>query len=208
MKRFSTISLFLILTISVVAQVSDEALLRKNFDSYKTFYNNGNGEEAVKFVDSRTIKYYDDIAEIIKNADSLKVESLSLLDKTMVLTIRHTVSKENILAFNGKTLLIYTINHGVNDKRTTIGFTIGKVTIDNNSAKGQVTVLGKDSPYFLNFYKEKGDWKFDLTSSFPITFQAMQKLADQLGGPNKMIFASLKLITGKAPGRDIWHPVK
>ena len=92
MIRTLTLTFFFLITISVFGQESDEELVRKSFDSYSKSLLNNNAEDVIKFVDSRTIKYYSDILDLVKNADSTKVESLSLLDKMMVLAISYNVS--------------------------------------------------------------------------------------------------------------------
>lgn len=207
MIRTITLIFFFILTFSVFGQVSDEELVRKSFDNYSKSLLDNNEEDVIKFVDSRTIKYYSDILDLVINADSTKVEALSLIDKMMVLTIRHRVSKENILSFNGEKLLIYAIKNGMIDKSGAANISIGKVSIDNDFAKGQLISYGQESPYFLHFYKE-GQWKFDLTSTFPIAIPVLQKMADELGGSNKFIFAALKQLTGKSPSHDIWDPIR
>ena len=77
--------LFLLLTGELTyGQKSEEKLVKKSFDNYKTSILNDKGEKAVKYVDSRTIKFYSDILELVKTADSTKVETLSILDKLMV----------------------------------------------------------------------------------------------------------------------------
>jgi hypothetical protein len=207
MIRTITLIFFFILTISAFGQESDEELVRKSFDSYSKSLVDNNGEDVIKFVDSRTIKYYSDILDLVKNADSTKVEALSLIDKMMVLTIRHRVSKEDILSFNGEKLLIYAIKSGMIDKGGAANISIGKVTIDNDFAKAQLISYGQESPYFLHFYKE-GQWKFDLTSTFSIAIPVLQKMADEFGGSDKFILVALKQLTGKSPGHDIWHPIR
>jgi len=207
MKSNLTILVLFILTNFVVAQDNDLGLIRKNFDSYKTFLYNGNGGEAANLVDSHTIKYYGDIIELVKNADSLKVESLSLWDKIMVLTVRQRVSKENILNFDGKALLIHAINNGMIDKNGAGSFTLGDVTVDKNSAKGQLIFKGTGSPYFLNFYKESGQWKYDLTSSFPIFIPALQKLVTEFGERGS-IDLMLSAVKGNKQCQNVWIPIR
>jgi len=207
MKSILTILFLFILTNLVVAQENEAELIRKNFDSYKAFLYNGKGGEAANLVDSHTIKYYGDIIELVKNADSLKVESLSLLDKIMVLIVRQRVSKENILNFDGKALLIHAINNGMIDKSSAGSFTIGDITVDNNFAKGQIIANGTGSPLFLNFYKENGQWKFDLTSLFPICIPALQKLVKELG-ERGFINAMLSAGTGNKLSQNVWRPIR
>jgi hypothetical protein len=207
MKSNLTILFFFILTNLLVAQENEVGLIRKNFDSYKTFLCNGNGGEAANLVDSHTIKYYGDIIELVKNADSLKVESLSILDKIMVLIVRQRVSKENILNFDGKALLIHAINNGMIDKNGAGSLTIGDVTVNNNSAKGQLIFNGTGTPYFLNFYKENGQWKYDLTSSFPIFIPALQKLVTEFGERGS-IDLMLSAVKGNKQCQNVWIPIR
>jgi hypothetical protein len=207
MKSIATILFLFILTNLVVAQENEAELIRKNFDSYKAFLYNGNGGEVANLIDSQTIKYYGDIIELVKNADSLKVESLSLLDKITVLLVRQSVSKENILTFDGKALLIHAINNGMIDKTSARSFTIGDITVDNNFAKGQIIANGTASPLFLNFYKENGQWKFDLTSLFPIGIPALQKLEKELG-ERGFIDAMLSAGNGNKQSQNVWRPIR
>jgi hypothetical protein len=207
MKSILIIMFFFILTNLVVAQENDVELIRKNFDSYKAFLYNSNGVEAANLVDSHTIKYYSNIIELVKDADSLKVESLPLLDKIMVLIVRQKVSAENILKFDGTALLIHAINNGMINKKSEGSFTIGDITVENNFAKTQIIFNGVKSPYFLNFYKESGQWKYDLTSSFPISLPAIEKLTNEIGERG---FINLMLSYGNRENanQNVWMPVR
>ena len=65
--------LFLLVTGQLTyGQKSEEKLVKKSFDNYKTSILNDKGEKAVKYIDSRTIKYYSEILELVKTADSVK----------------------------------------------------------------------------------------------------------------------------------------
>ena len=207
MKSILTILFFFILTNLVVAQDNEVELIRKNFESYKAFLYNSNGVEATNLVDSHTIKYYSDIIELVKNADSLKVESLPLLDKMMVLVVRQRVSVENILKFDGTALLIHAINNGMIDKNNIGSFTIGDITIENNFAKAQIIFNGIKSPYFLNFYKESGQWKYDLSSSFPIGLPAIEKLTKEIG-ERGLINLMLSYGNQENTNKNVWMPVR
>ena len=208
-KTFTLLVLFFALINVALGQKVEQDLVRKVFDSYKSAILNDKGEEAVKFVDSRTIKYYNDILDVVKNADSAKVENHSILDKIMVFSIRHRTSKEDILSFDGKSLLIYAIKSGMVGKNSVANNSIGDVTIDGNFAKGQFVVSGQKAPFYFHFYKEDQQWKIDLTSLFPISTSALKKMADDSGkNENDYIFGLLEMITGTKPGKEIWQPIK
>jgi len=210
MKRtLSLLTLFFAIVISVCGQKGEEELVRKAFDSYKSAILNDKGDDAVKFIDSRTIKYYDDILDLVKNADSANVETLSILDKLMVFSIRHRASKEDILSFDGKALLIFAIKSGMVGKNSVANNSIGEVTINGNFSKGQFVVNGQKAPLYLHFYKEDKQWKIDLTSLFAVSTSAFKKMADDSGqNENEYLFDLLEMITGKKPGPGIWQPLR
>jgi len=210
MRKTLTILTLLPALINVAfGQKGEQDLVRKAFDSYKSAILNDNGDVAVKFVDSRTIKYYNGIVDLVKNADSAKVETLSILDKLIVFTIRHRTSKEDILSFDGKSLLIYAIKSGMVGKNSVVNNSIGDVTIDGNFAKGQFVVSGQKAPFNLHFYKEDQQWKIDLTSLFSVSTIAFKKMADDSGqNENDYLFGLLEMITGTKPGPGIWQPIQ
>lgn len=206
-KLFGLLVLFLAGQL-VYGQKSEEKLVQKAFDNYKTAILNDKGEEAVRYVDSRTINYYSDILDLVKTADSTKIETLSILDKLMVFSVRHRTSIENVLSFDGESLLVYAIRSGMVGKNSVANNSIGEVEIENDFAKGQFIANGQKAPFYFHFYKENGQWKIDLTSLFQVTTMALGKMADDSGqGQNEYIFSLLEMITGKQPGAEIWKPI-
>ena len=208
-KTINILVLLLVLTTSCNGQKNEEKLVREAFDNYKSAILNDKGNEAVEYVDSRTIRYYSDILELVKNADSTQVSSLSLLDKLMVFSIRHSTSKEEILSFDGKKLLVYAINSGMVGKNSVSNNLVGDVTIDNKFAKGQLIANGQKAPFYFHFYKEDGQWKIDLTSIFSVSTMAFKKMVDDSGqNENEYLFSLLEMLTGKKPRQEIWEKVK
>lgn len=207
--RFFGILIFLFAGQQAGAQKSEGSLVKKSFDSYKTLILNDKGDEAVKYVDTRTIKYYGDILKLVKSADSTTVETLSILDKLMVFSIRHRTSKEDILNFDGKSLLVYAIKSGMVGKNGVVNNSIGDITVDENFAKGQLIANRRKTPFYFHFYKEEGKWKIDLTSLFSVSTMAFKKMADDSGqNQNEYLFSLLEIISGRKPGIEIWKPVQ
>ncbi len=208
LKKIS-LFLFTILLINTGFSQNKEAkLVQKSFDDYKSAILNDKGEEAVNFVDSRTIKYYSEILDKSKNADSTTVSSMGLMDKLMVLTIRHKTSKQDILSFDGKGLLVYAINEGMVGKGSVMNTSIGEVEIDGTFAKGQFISNGEIAPFHFNFYKEDNAWKVDLTSIFSIGTTAFRTMQKESGyEENEYLFMLLEYMTGKKPGVEIWNTI-
>ena len=210
-NTLKTFGLFLMVFFVQVTngQHREEKLVQQSFDNYKTAILNDKGNEAVKYVDSRTIAYYEQMLELVKTADSSKIETLSILDKLMVFSIRHRTPKETILGFDGKSLLVYAIESGMVGKNSVANNSIGDVIVEGNFAKGQFIANGQKAPFYFHFYKEEGQWKIDLTSLFPVTTMAFKKMADDSGeNQNEYLFSLLEILTGKKPGQEIWQPIK
>lgn len=210
----STIKILGIVCLLLAVHVShgqrrQEKGVKKSFDAYKSALLKDKGEEAVKYVDSRTIQYYGNMLEHVKNADSSTVETLSILDKLMVLAIRHRTSKSDILSFEGTSLLVYAITSGMVGKNSVANNSIGEVLIEQDFAKAQLIANGQKAPFYFHFYNEDDLWKIDLTALFPISTVAFQKMADDSGeNENDFLFAILENITGNKPGPEIWQPVR
>jgi hypothetical protein len=209
MKQILNLAFLFILAKASYAQKEEQVLVKKAFDSYKSSILNDKGEEAVKYVDSRTFKYYDQVLDLVKHADSTEVANLSLLDKLMVLSIRHRTSREDILSFDGKGLLIYAIESGMVGKNSVANNSIGKTVVDDNFAKGQLIVNGKEAPLHFHFYKEEGEWKIDLTSIFSITNLGLKKMVeDSAQSDNDFILNILETLPGEKPGSAIWEKIE
>jgi hypothetical protein len=209
MKKIShVLILLLFVTSACFAQKKEQQAVIQAFENYKSSILEDRGEEAVKYVDSRTIEYYGDILELVKTADSTKISSLSLLDKLMVFSVRHRTSKENILSFDGKQLLVYAIKSGMVGKSSVANNSLGDVLVDNDFAKAQFVNNGKATPFYFHFYKEQQQWKMDLTSIFDISNMAFSKVREQSGqAENEYLFTLLEMITGKKVGPEIWQKV-
>ena len=192
-----------------VNSVSDEEQVREAFDKYKSAILNDRGNEAVNYVDSRTLEYYSDILNQSISGDSATVDNLGIMDKLMVFSIRHRTSKEDILSFDGRQLLEYAIKEGMVGKNSVANNEIGEIKIENTFATGQLVSGGRPAPMYFHFYKEQNAWKIDLTSIFPVASMAFQRMADDSGQEeNEYLFMLLEMITGKSPDRDIWQPIK
>lgn len=179
------------------------------FKGYKQAILEDRGKDAVGFVDTKTIQYYSNILEAVKTDDSTKVSNASLLDKTMILSIRHRTEPEKILKMDGKDLLVYAIEQGMVGKNSVMNLDLGDISIENEFAKGQVMVNQNKAPLFFQFRKEKTGWKIDLTSLFPASRQAFEKLVADSGQPeNDYLMKILEMVSGKKPTSQVWQPVK
>jgi hypothetical protein len=188
------------------AQPTEEKAVRETFNAYKAAILADKSEDAVNAVDSRTLKYYTDMLELTKTADSNTIESRPLIDKLMILILRHRATKDELLAMKGHDAFVFAIKNGMVSKGGVVNTAIGKVTLSNLFAKGEALVEGKPTPLFFEFHKENNQWKIDLTSLFPIANTAFRQMVEDSGEKeNDFLFTVLTNLTGKTPDPGIWN---
>ncbi|MCI0750654.1 MAG: hypothetical protein L0Y35_02345 [Flammeovirgaceae bacterium] len=183
--------------------------IKSTFDNYKKSILEDKGSEAIRWVDAKTLAYYEKILYASIHADSAEVQDLGLMDRLIVITVRHRVPKSEVLAMDGKGFLIYSINKGMIGKNSVLTIDIGEVKVSGNFANGQVVSNGQPSPLYFQFNKEGTDWKIDLTSLFPASTMGLKRMISENGmTENEFIFQAMEMLTGKLPGNEVWHPLK
>lgn len=206
-KISSTLILLLILVFSCQAQ--DDKQVQKTFKAYKSAILNGNGKEAASYVDSHTINYYARMLDITRHADSAQVDTMSILDKIIILTLRAKVKKEQLHEMDGKSLIVYAINTGMIGKNTVNNFAIDHISVNKNFAQAQMMAQGQPIPMYMHFYKENGQWRVDLTSLFKTFSEAMAQLIEESGQTeNEFLVKMLEASTGKTLDRKLWQPLE
>jgi hypothetical protein len=208
MKRLFIFTTFLLYSTNIWSQKSEEKLVADAYANYKSAILTDQGEEALKYLDSRTVAYYGKMAKLIKSGDSITVDQLPVIDKIIVFSARHRASKEDIRSFDGSKLLIYAIKTGMVGKNSVAKNEIGKVSINDSFAKGQFIANGTKTDFYMHFYKEDNQWKIDLTALFPVSANVFQKMVDESGmGENEFLFYLLEAMTGRKPTSEIWSPL-
>ncbi len=207
MKRIITLALLSLLSIKSYSQ-SDKELVLKSFENYKEAILTDKGKLASDFVDSRTIRYYSDILEKVRTADSLEVDSMGIIDKLTVLSMRHRTPKSDLLSFDGKDLFVYAIDNGMVGKNSVVNAELGDVTTNGDFSKAEFVVNGEKTPFFFHFYREDNIWKIDITHLFSLGTLSLKKMIENSGeNENDFMINILEVLTGKKPTDKIWQPI-
>jgi hypothetical protein len=203
---------YLLLGISATSygqQSDDSQLIKNTFSNYKKSVLEGNGTEAAKWVDSKTLTYYSKMLQAAVYADSAEVQNLELLDKLIVLSARHRVPKSEILNMQHNDFFVYSIDKGMISKGTVLTVEIGEVNVDGVAANGKLISDGQVSPLFFQFAKEEGQWKLNITSLFPVSNAGLKKrISDNEMTEDEFIFKTLERLTGRPVGKEIWKALK
>lgn len=177
------------------------------YEAYKKAIINGNGEEAVKYLDSRTFNYYAMILEKALYAEKEALLRESLLNRMMVLQIRHMIPLENVKNMDAKALLIYAINNEWIGKEQLVGVKVRNVKIEGIFA---VADSYKDNIRMakFSFYYEKEQWRFNITSLVTMIDPAFKKQIRETGlSENELILFAIEAWSGKSVSEDIYKPL-
>ena len=206
MKRVLTI-VALLFPFLVFAQ-NEANEVKKCFGFYRDAILQDRGGDAVNFVDSKTINYYNEVLQHVRNDDSVKLQHLSLFDRLMVLSVRHQLTKKELQGKNGKGLFTLSVQKGLISKASLQGTDLGEVNIDKVTARGQMLVNKQKTPVFMNFYKENNVWKMNLTSTFEQTTESIQRMLKRSKkSENEFLLVLLKSANNVEPTRNIWKPL-
>lgn len=207
--KITTLIFILFFSSTLLAQQKDskEEAVRKAYTDYKRAALNDQGEDAYNLIDQRTVAYYNELAKRLKVIDSTALEERTLSDKLQILLIRSLATAEQIQAFDGKSLFVFSVNKGLIGKNSTSAHLIGEVIIEGNFAKGEVLNNGQPSNVYFHFYKEEGEWKFNLTALFPPTELLFRKMQRQSGmSEHEFLFYLIEAISQKRANNSLWNP--
>jgi hypothetical protein len=187
---------------------SNTSQIQHCFNDFKAAIMRNNGEAAVNLVDSSTIKFYSTLLDKAENLDSLQLEKESMITKFEVFKIRLMITPMQVNQINGRRLLTMLINHGISGNGNIKSYTLGHITIRNDSAEAEKLSNNKRTPFIYLFSKENDFWKIRMTSSNTTTDIAFKQLAIDEGlTDNDYIYKLLEEIFRKKPSNDIWKPI-
>ncbi len=207
MKKLTILIFLIFLSINSYSQ-SDKELVLKSFENYKNAILADKGKLAAAFVDSRTMNYYSTILDKVKTADSLDVDSMGIIDKLTVLTVRHRTTKKELLNFNGRDLFIYAIDNGMVGKNGVVNAELGDVVTNGDFSKAEFIVNEQKTPFFFHFYREDKVWRINITHLLSLGTMTFEKMIEDSGEKeNDFIINILEVLTGKKPTDNIWQPL-
>ena len=200
--------LILVLQILLSCAVGkDEKEVIECFEKYKTAILNSMGEEAMKYIDSKSVDYYQNILDKVLYADKEEVMKESFINRAMIFRIRHSIPLENVKKMDVTKLLVFAINTGWIGKDAVIGMSVKNVKIEGNVATADYYKDNKKTGIRYQFYYENEQWKYNLTSLFQLSNSALKQWIKEFGydDEDEFIFDSIEGVSGKKVSKDIYE---
>ncbi len=196
-----------LLVFSIVAKGQEDSI-RNVFAEYKAAILKDRGEDAANVIDSRTIEYYAKMCQLALYGQKKEVQGLPIIDRIMVLGIRHVATVAEIISFDGYKMFVFAVNRGMVGKSSVADNTLGTVTIDGDFATAQHLSKGTVTPLFFHFYRENSVWKLNLTEMMPLLGPMLEDMiAEQSSNENKYLLELLEILYGRNPGNSPWKPM-
>ena len=207
-NKFIVFSLMVVILSPFVFSKSEDEVI-ECFEKYKTAVTGNKGEEAVQYVDTKTVDFYQDILDSILYADKETIIKESLANKFMILLIRSSVPLESLKEMDGKSLLALLINKGLAGADLVIDNSIKNVTLDENFATADCWKNDKDTGQKHHFYYEDQQWKLNFTPMIEWSNTNMKQYAEYSGYDDEEEFAlyMIKNMTGREVSEDIFKPL-
>lgn len=188
---------------------SNQKLVKNCFEEYKTAVIKQEGIKAKDLVDKVTIDFYNRVLNHARFSAKSELNKVNISEKLIVFSVRKHVPLDSVRLFSGDQLFAYMIRKGLIDKSTISFIDLGEIEVLNNSAKAPVIVGGQKAPFTLQFRKEQGVWKINISSLLVITDVALARKIKQAGLTEELFIEQLlNNKTGyKKNKNQYWEPL-
>ena len=137
-----------------------------------------------------------------------KVRELPIVDKLMVIMIRHRIPADQVKQMDATKLFVHAVEQGWVGKQSVQRISLGNISVDGDTASGVHEFRGAGTDVSWKFYKEQGEWKINLTDNMPGINKAFGTLVEQSGqSEDEFIKSILKATSGKTVSDDVWKPL-
>jgi hypothetical protein len=198
-----------ILTILILSCQSPESKIQKTFLLYKDSILASSAENAVLYLDSDTVKYYD---KLITDSLYVSKETLTkrpILNKFLILRLRLSFTKDELQKMDGNTLLKKAIELGWIGKDSVDNVELGNIhLLSDHSYKVEVNSNGMKTGDYLYFTKESGMYKLNLAKTISWTEKRILSTIKMIRqSESEYLDFMIKTISGRILEEKDWQPI-
>jgi hypothetical protein len=187
---------------------ADQAAVRAAYDDYVAALLEKDGGRAASLVDRNTISYYGGLLELALRGDADTVHSISILDKIVVLTIRHGISVDVAEQMTAETLFVHAVTEGWIGEQSVVNSALGQIVVQGSSATGVHIANGQVTPLKYTFHREDGRWGLDLTAIMAPAEQAFKMIIEQSGRTeDEFVINIIEAVSGEEVPDSVWEPM-
>ncbi len=188
--------------------VPEESRVRDVFNQYIKALQDGDGDAAAKLVDENTVKYYARMKQIALYDSKKEFDSLTLVDKSLVLSLRHLMTAEQLKPMSPRALISHAVKSNWLDRETAGKLAIGDINVYGDSANGVAIMSGEETPLKFVLNKIDGEWRFDLTAMLAWANPSFHRLMKEAEMDEKAFLVSIIEASYETKvDETIWRPM-
>ncbi len=194
----------------------EEEVIKDTFTAYQIALFEGNGTKAAEFLDQKTLDFYGKLGGMALEADSARISRLSFYNKLMVLYLRQTMPKNQLIkgVTNPKKIYANTLKREFIDFETLSELELSIIKVRQKSSGKEADVwMGKadtKEKFPVKFKFQNEGWKINFATILNTLNQSFRYQVN-LGGElheDELLIYLLEEVSGKTIRKDIWLPVK
>lgn len=195
---------------------SEEVIIKDTFTAYQIALFEGNGTKAAEFLDEKTLDFYGKLGTMALEADSTRVSRLSFYNKLIVLYLRQTMPKSQLIkgVTTPKKIYANTLQKEFIDFEALSKLELKIIQVrEKPSGKEADVWMGEANttekfPVKFKFQEER--WKINfatILNTLNQSFRYQVSLEEDLE-EDELLILLLEEVSGKRIRKDIWLPVK
>ena len=205
----------LIFALPPAASAAGEAdAVRQSFLALKTALLQDRGEEAARLVSRSTLALSDKARDLALYGSKAELEAQPTALLAAALSLRQSIGPQKLRSMPARDLVAYVVDTNLTRDGPVAGIDLGGVRVDRQSAAADVLSDGAFPVSQLQFAKEEGLWKLDLTD-IAYGDTAIDRLAQMMspGSPggqralrNELVLAMVAANAGTGVDGSLWQP--
>ncbi|MEU5692816.1 hypothetical protein [Actinosynnema sp. NPDC020468] len=194
-------------TPSVDAAAEGKAV-RAAFDGYKKAALDKDGA-AARLLSSSMRGFYDNAKKLALTGSEVDVVASGPSSAVTVYVLRAEIDPARLRSMSAQDLMTYAVEQGLIGEKSVEKLEVGEPVVTGDTAKAPVLVQGADSGMSLDFLKEDGAWRIDLSPLLALADQALAAVAKQQNlSVEQLIDATLAQRYGAAAVAGLKHPLE
>ena len=188
----------------------DERAVQALFDDYKSALATKDYGFICSSLDGKTIRMFQEMAELARTADSMRLARSALFVRYEVILFRQRLEKEVLENLSWEDVCrIGTLTMEIGEE--VLNSQLGVSKFKDSQAVYSLIIDGKHTEQFLFFIEEDGDWKvnaakfFSMLSYDSVRMSFFAKPGDK-ALHNKGIERQVENVTGQPLKANIWNP--
>jgi hypothetical protein len=188
--------------------------VRQSFQALKTALLQDRGEKAARLVSRSTLVLSDKARDLALYGSKAELEAQPTALLAAALSLRQSIGAQKLRSMPARDLVAYVVDTNLTRDGPLAGIDLGGVRVDRQAAAADVVSKNPFPVSQLQFAKEDGLWKLDLTD-IAYGDTAIDRLAQMMspGSPggqralrNELVLAMIAANAGTGVDDSLWQP--